>query len=86
MYDLVVIGEAVKSLPAELCDRHPDIPWSDIAKMRDLLAHIYFRVREATVRTTIDKPLAALDTACRAELAALQAVPTAMRGTESVWY
>jgi uncharacterized protein with HEPN domain len=73
LYDLLVIGEAVKHLPADICDRHPDIPWSEISKMRDLLAHIYFRVREVTVRSTIDEPLSALRAVCETELSVLQA-------------
>mgnify|MGYP000567755306 CR=1 FL=1 len=71
LYDLVVIGEAVKNLPDEVLERHPDIPWSEIAKMRDVLAHIYFRVRSEVVKATIDEPLAALKAACEAELARL---------------
>jgi uncharacterized protein with HEPN domain len=39
---LLEIGEAVKALPARLLDTQPTIPWSQIAPMRDLLAHRYF--------------------------------------------
>jgi uncharacterized protein with HEPN domain len=39
-----IIGEAVKSLPAEIWDRFPEVRWSDIARFRDILAHHYFRV------------------------------------------
>jgi hypothetical protein len=39
-----VIGEAVKALPADLLDQHPQIPWREIARLRDLLAHHYYRV------------------------------------------
>jgi uncharacterized protein with HEPN domain len=41
---LEIIGEAVKRLSPELCDQHPQIPWSDIARMRDKLIHGYFGV------------------------------------------
>ena len=68
LYDLLVIGEAVKSLPADITARHQDIPWSDIAKMRDILAHIYFNVRSDVIRSTINAPLAALRDVCGAEL------------------
>ena len=71
LYDLLVIREAVKNLPVEMCARHTEIPWSEIAKMRDVLAHVYFRVREATVRSTIDEPLAALRAVCETELSGL---------------
>jgi uncharacterized protein with HEPN domain len=36
---LLEIGEAVKALPAELLDSQPSIPWRQIARMRDHLAH-----------------------------------------------
>ena len=36
------IGEAVKNLPKELTQNYPQIPWSEIAKMRDVLTHHYF--------------------------------------------
>jgi uncharacterized protein with HEPN domain len=69
LYDLLVIGEAVKALPNELIERHPDIPWSDIAKLRDLLAHMYFKVRSEVIRSTIDAPLSDLRRTCEAEAA-----------------
>jgi uncharacterized protein with HEPN domain len=41
LYQLVVMGEAVKRLSHEFRAQHPDIPWSLIAGMRDHLAHGY---------------------------------------------
>lgn len=69
MYDLIVIGEAVKSLQDEVKLRYPGIPWKEIAGMRDILAHEYFRVNSGLVRATIDIPLANLGTVCSTELA-----------------
>jgi uncharacterized protein with HEPN domain len=42
LHNLHVIGEAVKRLPAELRSRHPDVPWREVAGMRDIVAHAYF--------------------------------------------
>ncbi len=41
---LEVIGEAVKQISAEVRDQRPEIPWRDIAGMRDVLIHPYFSV------------------------------------------
>ena len=39
-----VLGEAVKRLPADLRNRHPQLPWDKIAGTRDYIAHGYDRV------------------------------------------
>lgn len=39
-----VIGEAVKKLDINVTDKYPEIEWSAIAGMRDLLIHQYFGV------------------------------------------
>ena len=42
--DLEVIGEAIKSVPAEVRDRHPSVAWQRIAGLRDILIHHYFGI------------------------------------------
>jgi uncharacterized protein with HEPN domain len=53
-----IIGEAVKRLSPTLRGQHPDIPWQDIARMRDKLIHDYFGVDLEKVwdTTRIDIP------------------------------
>ena len=41
LYQLTVIGEAVKRLSAEFRVAHPQIPWTLMAGMRDHLIHAY---------------------------------------------
>jgi uncharacterized protein with HEPN domain len=67
LYDLLVIGEAVKALSRECRERHPGVPWTRISGMRDVLAHDYFRIRTETVRRTMDQPLTVLEDACMHE-------------------
>jgi len=44
LFQFVVIGEAVKHLTPETRKSAAGIPWSDIAGLRDLIAHEYFRI------------------------------------------
>jgi uncharacterized protein with HEPN domain len=46
---LIEIGEAVKSISPDLLADVPDVPWSEIARMRDHLAHRYFDTDHAIV-------------------------------------
>ena len=38
---LEIVGEATKRLTPEFRERHPSIPWRDMAGMRDRLIHAY---------------------------------------------
>ena len=38
---ILQIGELSKALTQEMRDAHPDIPWRDIVRMRDIAAHHY---------------------------------------------
>jgi len=41
IYNLAIIGEAVKRLPPSFRELHPEIPWKRIAGMRDVVIHEY---------------------------------------------
>lgn len=54
---LEIIGEAAKNIPDDLRAKYKDIPWVQIAGMRDVLIHGYFRVNIARVWAVIEKDL-----------------------------
>ena len=70
---LLEIGEAVKALPDELLSTQPGIPWRQIARMRDHLAHRYFDTAHAILQATIDNDLPELQHAVQAFTAGLPA-------------
>ena len=43
-YRLVIVGEAVTALPAELLAVEPSIPWFEIRALRNRLVHAYFGI------------------------------------------
>jgi len=63
---LLEIGEAVKALPVEVLGSQPDIPWTQIARMRDHLAHRYFDTDHAVLQATVDNDLPELERAVQA--------------------
>lgn len=60
LFNLVIVGEAVKGLAEETRARHPDIPWKQIAGLRDLLTHEYFRIDLDEIDKVIKRDLAPL--------------------------
>ncbi|MDJ0733749.1 MAG: DUF86 domain-containing protein [Nostocaceae cyanobacterium] len=42
--NLLVIGEAVKKTPQEICNRYPEVECRKIPSLGDILAHTYFQV------------------------------------------
>lgn len=41
---LEIVGEASKNVSQGFRDRHPELPWQDIAGLRNRLIHEYFNV------------------------------------------
>lgn len=52
---LEIVGEAVKHIPDSVREENPEIPWRDMAGMRDVLIHDYFGVDAQTVWLTVTK-------------------------------
>lgn len=56
--NLEIIGEASKNVSPELRDANPDIPWSNMARLRDRLIHHYFGVNLDIVWAIVGRELA----------------------------
>ena len=41
LYQITIIGEATKRLSQEVRQQHPEIPWREMAGMRDVIVHEY---------------------------------------------
>jgi uncharacterized protein with HEPN domain len=54
---LEVVGQAVKNLSDDTKSRRPEIPWKQIAGMRDKVIHDYFGVNLEIVWAAVEKDL-----------------------------
>jgi uncharacterized protein with HEPN domain len=54
---LEIIGEAAKSIPDSIKAKYPQVPWREMAGMRDKLTHQYFGVSVQVVWRTATEEL-----------------------------
>ena len=52
-----IIGEATKNVPKEIRQKYKEVPWRDMARMRDKIIHSYFVVDYEVVWKTIKERL-----------------------------
>jgi len=55
-----IIGEATKNLSNDFRERYPNIPWKQMAGMRDILIHDYLGIDIYSVWGTIEKNIPSL--------------------------
>lgn len=63
---LIEIGEAVKGIDPQVLDDAPGVPWKEMARMRDHLAHRYFDTDHAIVEDVVEHDLGPLADAVQA--------------------
>lgn len=68
--EIGVSGEAVNALPDTVTSQRPEIPWRQIAAMRNFLVHEYFDIDASVVEDVIVNDLDPLDAAVSALLGA----------------
>jgi uncharacterized protein with HEPN domain len=63
--NLEVLSEAGKKAPELLRDRYPQVEWRAVAGLRDVLAHAYFALDDATLWDVVAHRVPALAEALR---------------------
>lgn len=54
---LEIVGEATKNVPKEIRQKYKELPWTDMARMRDKITHSYFAIDYEVVWKTIKERL-----------------------------
>ncbi|MBI4480010.1 MAG: DUF86 domain-containing protein [Acidobacteria bacterium] len=54
---LQIIGEACRSVSSGFQNQHPDIPWSQVIGMRNILVHHYFEMDVDAVWLVVERDL-----------------------------
>ncbi len=57
LYDLIIIGEAAKSISPNTQAKAPNIPWQLMGDMRNIIAHEYFQVNLKVTWSTVKNNL-----------------------------
>lgn len=73
VHHLMIIGEAVRAIDPALKQKHPAVPWRQIAGMRNILVNDYFRINQAIVWETVAEHLPQLKAQVQAILDELPA-------------
>jgi uncharacterized protein with HEPN domain len=55
-----ILGEATKQIPENIKSRYSEVPWKEMAGMRDKLVHAYFGIDTSVLWETITKRIPGL--------------------------
>ena len=69
VHHLRIIGEAVRAIEPAFRDRHPSVPWRDVAGMRSVLVHDYGNINLNIVWSPVEKDVPLLKEQIRKLLA-----------------
>jgi uncharacterized protein with HEPN domain len=61
-YSIQTIGEIARRLSPEFKAAHPEVPWTDIVAMRNVIVHEYDAVNYFTVWSVVQRRLPELET------------------------
>ncbi len=59
---LEIIGEATKNISDDFKDRFPQLPWKEMAGIRDVIIHDYFGINLRRIWLTVKQDLPTLET------------------------
>ena len=75
VHHLEIIGEAARAIPKDFKNQHPEILWTKISGMRNVLVHIYFGIDQDIVWEVVENDLPSLKTSIDAFLNARETKP-----------
>jgi len=66
--NIAIIGEAAARVPRSVTEAHPEIPWTEMRAMRNVIVHEYYGVTDRILWDTVQRNLPALVSPLRALL------------------
>ncbi|MBE0426377.1 MAG: DUF86 domain-containing protein [Nitrospirae bacterium] len=57
IHEIEIIGEATKNIPIAIRNKYKELPWHDMAKMRDKISHFYFGINYEIVWKVVKERL-----------------------------